>query len=172
MTPVWRRQSGFSLLEALIATAITVTVTAAVFTVVGSSQGIADTQPEFADMQQRLRVGVDVLRHDLLMAGAGAYAGAASGSLVGVVRAHSAVPPRRVSGLRRWSGRLPRERRHDRVRAGDRVADDAPIAADRPVEGRHQLGSGVSDGRRGVRLQARRGRGSSTTARARSTCLA
>ena len=82
MTPAWRRQSGFSLLEALIATTITVTVTAGVFAVVGSSQGVADTQPEFADMQQRLRVGVDVLRHDLLMAGAGAYAGAASGSLV------------------------------------------------------------------------------------------
>ncbi len=82
MTSVWRRQSGFSLLEALIAMTITVTVTAAVFGVVGSSQGIADTQPAFADMQQRLRVGVDVLRHDLLMAGAGAYAGAASGSLV------------------------------------------------------------------------------------------
>lgn len=81
MTPVWRRQSGFSLLEALIATTITVTVTTGVFVVVGSSQGIADTQPAFADMQQRLRVGVDVLRHDLLMAGAGAYAGAGSGSL-------------------------------------------------------------------------------------------
>ena len=82
MTPAWRSQSGFSLLEALIATTITVAVTAGVFAVVGSSQGIADTQPEFADMQQRLRVGVDVLRHDLLMAGAGAYAGTASGSLV------------------------------------------------------------------------------------------
>ena len=82
MTPAWRRQSGFSLLEALIATTITVAVTAGVFAVIGSSHGIADTQPEFADMQQRLRVGVDVLRYDLLMAGAGAYAGAASGNLV------------------------------------------------------------------------------------------
>jgi len=82
MTPAWQSQSGFSLLEALVATTITVAVTAGVFAVVGSSQGIADTQPEFADMQQRLRVGVDVLRHDLLMAGAGAYAGTGSGSLV------------------------------------------------------------------------------------------
>ena len=82
MTPAWRSQSGFSLLEALIATTITVAVTAGVFAVVGSSQGIADTQPEFADMQQRLRVGVDVLRHDLLMAGAGAYEGTDGGSLV------------------------------------------------------------------------------------------
>jgi hypothetical protein len=82
VTPGWRSQSGFSLLEALVATAITVAVTAGVFAVVGSSQGIADTQPEFADMQQRLRVAVDVLRHDLLMAGAGAYMGTGSGSLV------------------------------------------------------------------------------------------
>ena len=82
MTPAWRSQSGFSLLEALIATTITVAVTAGVFAVVGSSQGVADTQPEFADMQQRLRAGVDVLRHDLLMAGAGAYAGTSSGTLV------------------------------------------------------------------------------------------
>ena len=34
-------------------------------------------------MQQRLRVGVDTLKHDLLMVGAGAYLGAQSGSLVG-----------------------------------------------------------------------------------------
>jgi hypothetical protein len=34
-------------------------------------------------MQQRLRVGVDTLKHDLLMAGAGAYLGSQSGSLVG-----------------------------------------------------------------------------------------
>jgi hypothetical protein len=40
-------------------------------------------QPEFADMQQRLRVGVDTLLGDLVMAGAGAYAGTKTGSLTG-----------------------------------------------------------------------------------------
>src|SRR5262245_15763593 len=74
------RDSGFSLLEVLLATAITATLTAAVLVVITPSQGIAETQPEFADLQQRLRVGVDAIRHDLLMAGAGADAGAHRGS--------------------------------------------------------------------------------------------
>ena len=74
---------GFSLLEVLVAMTITVTITAAVLAVISPSQGIAVRQPEFADMQQRLRAGVDVLRHDLLMAGAGSYTGVQSGSLVG-----------------------------------------------------------------------------------------
>jgi len=74
---------GFSLLEVLVAMAITVTITAAVLSIISPSQGIALRQPEFADVQQRLRVGVDTLRHDLLMAGAGSYAGTQSGSLVG-----------------------------------------------------------------------------------------
>jgi Tfp pilus assembly protein PilW len=78
-----RTQAGFTLLEALIATLVLVTVTAAVFAVLDPSHGILRTQPEVADMQQRLRVGVDTLRHDLVMVGAGAYEGAQSGSLVG-----------------------------------------------------------------------------------------
>ena len=77
------RQAGFSLVELLVATTVTVTVMAGVFAVVGPSQGIAETQPEFADIEQRLRVGVDTLRHDLLMAGAGVYSGAGGGSLAG-----------------------------------------------------------------------------------------
>jgi hypothetical protein len=34
-------------------------------------------------MQQRMRVGVDAIKHDLVMAGAGAYSGSQSGSLAG-----------------------------------------------------------------------------------------
>jgi hypothetical protein len=77
-----RHQAGFSLLEAVLAISITITVTAAVFTVLAPSRGILEAQPEFADMQQRLRVGVDTLLGDLAMAGAGAYTGANTGSLV------------------------------------------------------------------------------------------
>jgi hypothetical protein len=76
-------QAGFSLLEAVLAISIAITVTGAVFTVLGPSRGIVEAQPEFADMQQRLRVGVDTLLRDLMMAGAGAYAGTNTGSLVG-----------------------------------------------------------------------------------------
>jgi hypothetical protein len=81
-TPDRRREAGFSLVEVLLATAITVTLTASVLTVIGPSQTVAETEPEFVDLQQRLRVGVDLIRHDLLMAGAGADGGAHSGGLV------------------------------------------------------------------------------------------
>jgi len=78
-----RSAAGFTLIEALIATAIMVTVTAAVFSVLNPSRGMFQAQPEMADMHQRLRVGVDTLTHDLVMAGAGAYSGTQSGSLIG-----------------------------------------------------------------------------------------
>jgi hypothetical protein len=64
----------------LIATGIMVAVTGAVFQVMNPSQGTAQAQPEVSDMQQRLRVGVDTLSQDLVMAGAGTYYGAAAGA--------------------------------------------------------------------------------------------
>lgn len=76
-------ERGFTLIELLISTAIMLTVTGAVFTVMNPSAGIFQTQPEVADVQQRLRVGVDTLKRDLVMAGAGAYSGAQAGSLMG-----------------------------------------------------------------------------------------
>jgi hypothetical protein len=83
MRPNQRRQAGFSLLEAVLAISIAITVTGGVFAVLGPSRGIVEAQPEFADMQQRLRVGVDTLLRDLVMAGAGVYTGTSTGSLVG-----------------------------------------------------------------------------------------
>jgi hypothetical protein len=77
------RADGFTLVELLVSTVITLTVTAAVFTVMNPSDGIFQAQPEVADLQQRLRVGVDTLQRDLMMAGAGAYAGSQSGTLIG-----------------------------------------------------------------------------------------
>src|SRR5712691_8427592 len=76
-------EAGFTLVEMIVATAIMMTVTATVFTVLNPAQGIFLAQPEMSDMQQRLRVGVDALTHDLVMAGAGAYSGSQSGSLAG-----------------------------------------------------------------------------------------
>ncbi len=78
-----RSTEGFTLIEMLVAMAIMLTVTAAVFTALSPSQGIFQAQSELSDMQQRLRVGVDTLTHDLLVAGAGASLGAQSGGLVG-----------------------------------------------------------------------------------------
>jgi len=78
-----RPEAGFSLLEVLVATAIMLTVTGAIFTVLNPTGSMFQAQPEVVDMQQRLRIGVDTLTRDLIMAGAGAYSGSQSGSLAG-----------------------------------------------------------------------------------------
>jgi hypothetical protein len=57
-------------------------VTGAIFALVEPSRGTFRAQPEVADVQQRMRVGVDMLSKDLVMAGAGVYMGANSGSLI------------------------------------------------------------------------------------------
>ncbi|MGE5815865.1 MAG: PilW family protein [Acidobacteriota bacterium] len=77
----WRSDAGYSLMEMLVSTAIMLVVTGAVFSLVNPSQGISRVQPEFSDMQQRARVAADTLFRDLVMAGAGPYQGATTGSL-------------------------------------------------------------------------------------------
>ncbi len=74
-------ESGFSLTEMIVATAIMLIVLAGVFSVLNPSQGSFQAQPEVSDMQQRLRVSVDSINKDLVMAGAGTYAGSAAGAL-------------------------------------------------------------------------------------------
>jgi hypothetical protein len=71
-------------------------VTGAIFAVLGPSQGAFQAQPEAADLQQRLRAAVDAISRDLVMAGAGTYAGPAAGSLG---RFFAAVIPHRVGAL-------------------------------------------------------------------------
>ena len=80
-----RSSAGFTILEMLIATAVMMVVVGGVFALLNPAQGVAQAQPEVADMQQRLRVGLDTLYRDLVMAGAGTYQGAASGSLLNVM---------------------------------------------------------------------------------------
>ena len=79
------REDGFSLVELLLTLVLTAVVTGAVLAVVGPAQRLALAQPEASDLQQRLRVGVDVMRGDLLMAGAGFDAGPALGPLGGLI---------------------------------------------------------------------------------------
>ncbi len=76
-----RREDGFSLLEIVIATALMLLVTAGVFSLMDPAHGSFATEPEKADLQQRLRVAADALSKDLIMAGAGAYLGTSVGSL-------------------------------------------------------------------------------------------
>jgi hypothetical protein len=59
-----------TLTETLVASALMMTVTGAVFAVVNPAHGSFQAQPEVADLEQRMRVAVDVLTRDLLMASA------------------------------------------------------------------------------------------------------
>jgi hypothetical protein len=73
---------GFGLVELLVAAAIMLVVTSGVFLLLKPARGMFEAQAEVSDVQQRLRVGVETLRHDLAMAGAGAYVGSNAGSLM------------------------------------------------------------------------------------------
>ena len=77
-----RSEAGYTILELLISTAIMLTVTGAIFSLMNPAQGTAQTQPEVADMQQRMRVTQETLFKELAMAGAGVYQGASTGSLL------------------------------------------------------------------------------------------
>ena len=81
--PAGRRapEAGFSMIEMLVATAILVVVTGGIFALINPAQGTFRAQPEVSDMQQRLRVAVDAIQRDLIMAGAGTYSGSAVGAL-------------------------------------------------------------------------------------------
>jgi hypothetical protein len=86
-------EAGYSIIELLVSTAIMITVTGAIFGLMNPAQGNAQTQPEVADMQQRMRVGNETLFKEMVMAGAGPYQGAVTGSLV---RYFAPVLPRRI----------------------------------------------------------------------------
>ena len=75
-------EAGYSMIELLVSTAIMITITGSIFALVNPSQGTSQTQPEVADLQQRMRVGSEVLFKELMMAGAGPYQGPVRGALV------------------------------------------------------------------------------------------
>jgi hypothetical protein len=89
-------ERGFSLLELLVSTAIMMVVTGAIFSMVNPSQGTAQSQPEVSDLQQRMRIGSDTLFKELMMAGAGPYFGARTGSLLNFF---APIVPRRMGLL-------------------------------------------------------------------------
>jgi hypothetical protein len=65
------RGDGFSLVELTIAIALTLALTASIFALTRGSRAASAAQSETADVQQRLRVAVDAVGHDLVNAGAG-----------------------------------------------------------------------------------------------------
>ena len=62
---------GFTVVELLVVTAIVVTVSGAVFSVVAPVRAIADLTPVSAELTQRGRVGLEMLARDLRSAGVG-----------------------------------------------------------------------------------------------------
>jgi hypothetical protein len=89
-------ESGFSLVELLVSTAIMLTVTGAIFSLMNPAQGTAQVQPEVADLQQRMRIGADTMFKELVMAGAGPYSGSSTGSLI---KFFAPILPRRTGRL-------------------------------------------------------------------------
>jgi Tfp pilus assembly protein PilW len=75
------RESGFSIVETVIAMALMLTLTAIAIALVDPGEASFAARLESADMQQRLRVAAGTLYKDLVMAGAGAYQSANRGSL-------------------------------------------------------------------------------------------
>jgi prepilin-type N-terminal cleavage/methylation domain-containing protein len=76
---------GFTLVELLVAMVIVVAVMAAVLAVIDPVQVMYRSQPEMADMHQRLRVVADTLTRALGEAGRGVDGGAIGGPLVRVL---------------------------------------------------------------------------------------
>lgn len=66
------RERGFSLIELLVAMAITLVVMAAMFRLINPAAGTFDAELERIEMQQRVRASADAIFNELLVAGAGA----------------------------------------------------------------------------------------------------
>ncbi|MEQ1728207.1 MAG: prepilin-type N-terminal cleavage/methylation domain-containing protein [Vicinamibacterales bacterium] len=60
---------GFSIVELLVALTVSLLVTSAVFVMLDPAGGAFQTQPERADVEQRLRAAVDTVARDLTVAG-------------------------------------------------------------------------------------------------------
>jgi hypothetical protein len=76
-----KRQIGHSVIELLVAMALTVLLAGAVFALTRPSERALSLHGEEADLQQRLRVAAETVTRDLLMAGAGAYQGSSLAAL-------------------------------------------------------------------------------------------
>lgn len=131
------REEGFSLLETLVATAIILCAFIVLFQLAAAGQRLTRTQPEAADLQQRVRVAADMIQRDLLMAGAGLAQGPDAGPLVNY------LPPILPQRTGAWDPDPDLSFFDDRISilyvepgtvAPPMVADMAGAAADVPVD--------------------------------------
>jgi type II secretory pathway pseudopilin PulG len=90
-----RSESGFSLVELLVATTMLLVVLGGFMSAATPAMQVARSAPEGVDAEQRARAGADLLMRDLYAAGAGLDAGPLAGPLM---RYFPPVLPRRVVG--------------------------------------------------------------------------
>jgi len=64
-------QAGFSLVELVIAMTVTLIISGAVFQLVNAGSSAFRREPELADRQQNIRMGMDIIAQDLYRAGYG-----------------------------------------------------------------------------------------------------
>ena len=76
-----RTSAGFTLVELVVATVVALAVIGAVLGMAAQAQRAFQVQEQQSDVQQRIRVAIESLQRDLLMAGAGTSAGPALGPL-------------------------------------------------------------------------------------------
>jgi len=88
-----------SLVETIVAMALTLVLSATILSLVTAGQRIARTQPEAADLQQRARIAMRTLAAELRDAGAGIERGALSGALM---RYFPPVAPSVDGGVTIW----------------------------------------------------------------------
>lgn len=69
--PARRREAGFSLIELMIAMTVTLIVAGAIYGLLTGGQNAFRREPEQADRQQNARIAMDLIRRDVLDAGAG-----------------------------------------------------------------------------------------------------
>lgn len=74
-------ETGFSLIELVVATGVLLAVMAVVFGALNPAQAQFRTQPEVADLTQRLRVAVETVSREVIAAGAGPSQGQGAGPL-------------------------------------------------------------------------------------------
>src|SRR6516162_7579041 len=91
------RDAGFSLVEVIVATALTMSLTGVVVSLCAPGTTASPVLPEAIDLQQRARVAADVLTQELSKAGAGLSSGPQLGPLVDYF---APIVPRRM-GLSR-----------------------------------------------------------------------
>jgi hypothetical protein len=87
------RDAGFSLVEVIVATTLTMSLTGLVVSICAPGTTAAPVLPEAIDLQQRARVAADVLTQELSKAGAGLSSGPQLGPLVD---SFAPIVPRRM----------------------------------------------------------------------------